>query len=313
MPQQVYTLDKYEVQLPSHPPCGQSSHHPHFPDGETEAQRHVPNAPGCGRGSADGTGSLSEGSPPARPAANVLWEAGRWSCRSPDIWRSLMLRKPKTQPWLKGRRCTRRPRSAQGTEGWARRAGGSGRRDRPPGHHPRPCPRAATMAASLAHLDAVLLQVQVPCVDGDAGRDFCQLSPGADYPTGLVAAGAGRRAGGGRRGAPSGSRCQGHTSPAGPQGRGEEPEEQQGPMGPGHPTGRQWGAQGAAGARHPQCSCSAWAPGGCGVGGEKKRLSEGRDLPLQKPSSSPKSRQLSAAAATQGSGPKGRGHPRSQG
>lgn len=59
-----------------------------------------------------------------------------------------MLRKPKTQPRLKGRGCTRHPRSAQGTEGWARRAGGSGRRDRPPGHHTRPCPRAPTMAAA---------------------------------------------------------------------------------------------------------------------------------------------------------------------
>lgn len=168
-----------------------------------------------------------------------------------------------------------------------------------------PLPQGPHDGSSLAHLDAVLLQVQVPRVDRDAGRNFRQLSPGADHPTGLVAAGAGRGAGGGRRGAPSGSGCHGHAAPAGPQGRGEEPEEQQGPMGPGHPTGRQWGAQGAAGARHPQCSCSAWAPGGCGMGEEKKRLSEGRDCPLQKPSSSPESRQLSAATATQGSGPKG--------
>ena len=148
MPEQVYTLDKYEVQQPSHPPCGQSSYHPHFPDGKTEAQRHVPSAPGGGRSSADGMGGLSEGSPPARPVAPVLWEAGRRSCRSPDTWRSLMLRKPKTQPRLKGRGCTRHPRSAQRMEGWARRAGGSGRRDRPPGHHTRPCPRAPTMAAA---------------------------------------------------------------------------------------------------------------------------------------------------------------------
>lgn len=59
-----------------------------------------------------------------------------------------MLRKPKTQPRLKGRGCTWRPRSAQGTEGWARRAGGSGRRDQPPSHHARPCPRVPTMAAA---------------------------------------------------------------------------------------------------------------------------------------------------------------------
>lgn len=133
------------------------------------------------------------------------------------------------------------------------------------GHHlcPSPVPPVLPTAASPAHLDAVLLQVQVPCVDGDAGRDLGQLPPCTDHPAGLVAAGASRRAGGGRRGAPAGSRCQGHAAPAGPQGWGEEPEEEQGPMGPGHPTGRQRGTQGAVGTRHPQCSCSAWTPGGC--------------------------------------------------
>lgn len=71
MPEQVYTLDKYEVQQPSHPPCGQSSYHPHFPDGKTEAQHHVTSAPGGGHSSADGMGGLSKGSPPARPVAPV--------------------------------------------------------------------------------------------------------------------------------------------------------------------------------------------------------------------------------------------------
>ncbi|KAB1274114.1 hypothetical protein Cadr_000012077 [Camelus dromedarius] len=140
----------------------------------------------------------------------------------------------------------------------------SGRRDWPP---PVPLPQCHL----LTHLDAVLLQVQVPRVDGDAGWDLGQLSPCADHPAGLVAAGAGRGAGGGWRGAPSSGRCHGHAAPAGPQGWGEEPEEEQGPMGPGHPTRRQWGAQGAAGARHPQCSCSAWALGGCRRGGERGR------------------------------------------
>ena len=183
---------------------------------------------------------------------------------------------------------------------------------------PSPPPRAA----SPAHLDAILLQVQVPRVDGDTGRDLGQLPPCADHPAGLVAAGAGRGAGGGRRGAPSGGRCPGHAAPAGPQGWGEEPEEEQGPMGPGHPTGRQWGARGAAGTRHPQCSCSAWAPGGCQ--GERGRGSvrdgdppsgpasprhPGRSLRLLPPPSPP----------CPGSGPKGarllqapcggRGHP----
>lgn len=146
------------------------------------------------------------------------------------------------------------------------------------------------------------LQVQVPCVGGDAGRDFCQLSPGADYPTGLVAAGAaGQEVAGGRlRQQMSGPRL-----PRRPPGAGREPEGQQGPMGPGHPTGRQWGAQGAAGAAPSSMFMPRLGAGGCGVG-ERKRLSEGRDLPLQKPSSSPKSRQLSAAAATKAQDPRAR-------
>lgn len=265
MPEQVYTLDKYEVQQPSHLPCRQSSYHPHFPDGETEAQCHVPNAPGSGHGSADGTGW---GGPQGRVTPST-------TCGSCAVGgRQAVLPQPRHREEPHAEK-TQDTASAQATrmhtvsekcpetDGRARRAGGSGRGDRPPGHHPRPCPRAPTTAASPAHLDAVLLKVQVPRVDGDAGWDFGQLSPGADHPTGLVAAGAGRWAGGGRRGAPSGGGCHSHAAPAGPQGRGEEPEEQQGPMGPGHPTGRQRGAQGAAGARHPQCSCSAWAPGGC--------------------------------------------------
>lgn len=138
-----------------------------------------------------------------------------------------------------------------------------------PSHHlcttttPHLCAPPPPLAAGPAHLDAILLQVQVPRVDRDAGWDLSQLSPRADHSAGLVATGAGRRTGGGRRGAPSGCQRHGHAAPAGSQGWGEEPEEEQGPMGPGHPTGRQWGARGAAGARHPQCSCSAWAPGGC--------------------------------------------------
>ena len=71
---------------------------------------------------------------------------------------------------------------------WWLREGGPAAR--PP---PAPPPQGPREAASPAHLDAVLLQVQVPRVDGDAGRHFGQLSPGADHPTGLVAAGAGRR------------------------------------------------------------------------------------------------------------------------
>lgn len=132
-----------------------------------------------------------------------------------------------------------------------------------------PCPPVPTPRP--AHLDAVLLQVQVPRVDGDAGRHLGQIPPRADDPAGLVAAGAGRGARGGGRGAPSGGRGQGHATPAGPQGRGEEPEEEQGPAGPGHPTGRQRGARGAAGARHPHWSCSARAPGGCGGRGRERR------------------------------------------
>ena len=215
-----------------------------------------------------------------------------------------MLRKPKTQPRLKGRGCTWRPRSAQGTEGWARRAGGSGRRDQPPGHHARPCPRVPTMAAAWLTWMPFSCRFRYRVLTGMlAGTSASSLLVQITRLAWLLQEQAAGQ--GGRRGAPSGSGCHGHAAPAGPQGRGEEPEEQQGPMGPGHPTGRQWGAQGAAGARHPQCSCSAWAPGGCGMGEEKKRLSEGRDCPLQKPSSSPESRQLSAATATQGSGPKG--------
>lgn len=122
-----------------------------------------------------------------------------------------------------------------------------------------------------AYLDAVLLQVQVPCVDRDAGWDLGQVSPCADHPAGLVAAGAGRGAGGGRWGAPSGSRRHGHSTSTGPQGWGEEPEEEQCPVGPGHPTRRQRGARGAAGTRHPQCSCSAWTLGGCGWGKREGR------------------------------------------
>lgn len=134
---------------------------------------------------------------------------------------------------------------------------------------------APPQAAGPTHLDAVLLQVQVPRVDRDAGWDLGQLSPRADHPAGLVAAGAGRGAGGGWRGAPSGSRRQGHAAPAGPQGWGEEPEEEQGPVGPGHPTGQRWGARGAVGARHPQRSCSTRAPGGYWER-DRERLNEGQ-------------------------------------
>lgn len=182
--------------------------------------------------------------------------------RAPTRWhrdRALCLRKPR-QPLLDliGRR-----------QHLGSARGGRGERV---GSPRRPSPTqggGAGRGGPGAHLDAVLLQVQVPSVDRDAGRDLRQLSPRADHPAGLVAAGAGCGAGGGRRGAPSGSQGQGHAAPAGPQGWGEEPEEEQGPMGPGHPTGRQWGARGAAGARHPQCSCSARAPGGCR--GERRR------------------------------------------
>lgn len=145
--------------------------------------------------------------------------------------------------------------------------------------HHQPCRRPLLWPSPgrghPAHLDAVLLEVQVASVDGDAGGDLGQVPPRADDPAGLVAAGAGGRAGGGRHRAPSCGCCDRHAAPTGAQGRGEEPQEQQRPAGPGHPTRRQRGARGAVGTRHPQCSCSAWTLGGCERGQGEAQLGWG--------------------------------------
>lgn len=224
---------------------------------------HTPGTPGLGLG---------------QPACPVPGGLGRWPALGPrhggSETGSTVLSKPGGPPLHLGspapadRMQTRRPhpqvpetgkpRCGEAQKGWATSA-----------CLPSVPLQGPPLPAGPAYLDAVLLQVQVPRVDRDAGWDLGQVSPCADHPAGLVAAGAGHGAGGGRRGAPSGGRRHGHSTSTGPQGWGEEPEEEQCPVGPGHPTGRQRGARGAAGTRHPQCSCSAWTLGGCGWGRER--------------------------------------------